>query len=325
MRIALLMVSLLACNTNKGGEGESGTADGGDGADGGETEDLDPNTVPLEGACPQETRHGVFEVESNEDYAAVVGEVANAVLPTSVLTELLTEGDCTIWRRENPFCDPGCEPGFTCDLSGACVAYPEAQDLGTVDVLGLSTAVSMQPVTPGNSYFDTSLDNPPWAPRDVVTVRTEGGAYTALTLHGVAPDPFELESSDWSLAPGQPFTVRWTPPDSGSRTEVALKLRIDQHGLTPSSLICVFPDTGEGVVPASAFDALIEFGITGFPAGEIERRTVDSTDLEDGGCAELHTVSARLGRVEIDGYTPCRRDEDCPEGETCNEALERCE
>ena len=57
---------------------------------------------PLEGACPQETRHGVFEVESNEDYAAVVGEVANAVLPTSVLTELLTEGDCTIWRRGKP-------------------------------------------------------------------------------------------------------------------------------------------------------------------------------------------------------------------------------
>ena len=29
--------------------------------------------------------------------------------------------------------------------------------------------------------------------------------------------------------------------------------------------------------------------------------------------------------LEIEGYTPCRRDEDCPEGQECNEALERCE
>ena len=29
--------------------------------------------------------------------------------------------------------------------------------------------------------------------------------------------------------------------------------------------------------------------------------------------------------VRIEGYTPCNRDEECPEGQTCNEPLQRCE
>ena len=87
----------------------------------------------------------------------------------------------------------------------------------------------------------------------------------------------------------------------------------------------IFEDDGEGVVPAETLDTLIGFGLTGFPFGELSRRTVDHVDLDGGGCLQMAARSSRLGNVDIEGYTPCRRDEDCPEGQTCNEALERCE
>ena len=322
MRSLVFVFAVAACASTDGPPGEQET--GGTGTDGTETP-LDPATVPLAGECDQAKRQGRFEVESNEDYAYVVGEVANGVVPSEVLTKVLEEGDCTIWRRENPFCDPSCEPGFTCDLDGNCVPYPEAQDLGVVTVRGLESAVSMEPVVPGNSYFDTSLGNPPWSPRAVITLETEGGAYGPLTLNAVAPDAFALTGKDWLLVPGEPFTLSWEPPPEGSRTEVVLSMRIDQHGLTPSTLTCAFADVGSGTVPASAFSALVEFGITGFPTGEVERRTVDHVGLSDGGCAEFAATESRLPSLEIEGYTPCRRDQDCPEGQECNELLERCE
>lgn len=327
MRATLLLgLALLSCGRDKASDDSGPATDGADGAsDGADGADLDPATVPLAGACDQAHRVGRFKVESNEDYAYAVGEVADGVLPTDVLTLAREDGDCTIWRRENPFCDPSCASGFTCSLEGECVPYPEAQDLGVVTIAGLTTPVSMEPVVPGNAYFDTALDHPPWDGRAVLTLESEGGARPALTLHAVAPDPFTVPEVAWLLVPGEPFTVTWDPPDAGARTEVVLNMRIDQHGLTPSTLSCVFEDDGEGTVPAESFAALVEFGITGFPTGELERRTVDHAVLEGEDCAELVASESRLADLEIEGYTPCRRDEDCPEGQECNEALERCE
>ncbi|MEC8422597.1 MAG: hypothetical protein VX000_02405, partial [Myxococcota bacterium] len=242
-----------------------------------------------------------------------------------VLTELLTEGDCTIWRRENPFCDGGCDPGFTCDLAGECVPYPTNQAVGTVVVQGLQRPVSMDPVEPGATYFDTSLPNPPWTPGTVATLESGGGAHAPFLLHGVAPVEMAIEDSGWKLVPGESLQVSWVPASEGARTEVELGLRIDQHGLTPSTLRCVFADTGSGTVPASVLDALIDVGLTGYPNGLLTRQSIDSTDLSGGGCVELRLQSSKLADVEIEGYTPCRRDEDCPDGQECNEALERCE
>jgi hypothetical protein len=328
MRITTaLLLGLLACGDKDGGDD---TSTGGDAdtdadtdTDGGE--DLDPDTVPLAGTCAQESRYGRFTVDSNEDYASVAGAVADGVVPTDVLTELLTEGDCTIWRRENPFCDPGCDPGYTCDLSGECVPYPTNQAVGTVTISGLLGDVAMEPVEPGATYFDTSLPNPPWDPGVVATLRSGGGAHDAFTLHGVTPETMAIEDADWLLVPGEDLTVTWAPAAEGARTSVELGLRIDQHGLTPSTLRCIFPDTGTGTVPASVLDALIDVGLTGFPNGILTRQSIDSTDLSGGGCAELRLQSSQLAEVEIEGYTPCRRDEDCPDGQECNEALERCE
>ena len=183
----------------------------------------------------------------------------------------------------------------------------------------------MDPVQPSDTYFDTSLPNPPWTPDEVATLRTGGGTQDAFTLHGVTPETMSLADANWYLVPGEDLTVTWVPAPSGARTQVELGLRIDLHGLTPSTLRCVFPDTGTGTVPSSVLDALIDVGLTGYPNGMLTRKSTDSTPLSGGGCVEFRLQSSKLAAVEIEGYTPCRRDEDCPEGQECNEALERCE
>jgi len=314
-------LALMACGGDDKGDDSSG-GDGGGGDDGG---GVVPAEVSVDGGCAQEVRWGGFVVDASEDYAVVDGQVLEAVVPTAVLTEIITVGDCTIWRRENPFCDPSCDPGETCDLSGTCVPYPESQDLGQVGIEGLSSAVDMAPVEPGNTYFDTSLSNPPWTPGDALTLTTEGGAFESSTLHTLAPDELALGASTWELTPGQDFGVSWSAPSSGATTEVVLELRIDQHGATPASLECVFPDTGSGNVASDTLDVLIDAGLTGFPAGALKRRTIDHANIGSGGCMEFIASSSRHPHVEVRGYTPCRSDEECPEGQTCNEELERCE
>jgi len=312
----VLAVVLAAC----GGDDPSKDSDAG--TTGGTFE---PSEGSVDGACPQETRSGRFVVDQTIDYSFVDGSVADAVLPTDVRTEVMAAGDCRILRRENPFCDPPCGGDQTCNLSGECVTYPSAMDVGTVQVRGLSTVVSMEPVQPGNTYFDTALDNPPWTPGAALGLSSSGGEVDKFEMHGVAPDTLSGAADSWTLVPGQDLTVTWTAPSADHGTEVVLELRIDQHGTTPSTLVCTFADTGQGVVASATLDTLINAGLTGFPAGELRRRTADHANLDTGTCVEFLARSVHVPHVDIEGYTPCRRDDECPEGQECNEELERCE
>ncbi len=290
-----------------------------------DTDTGEPPPLSLDGACPLAERVGGFVVDSTVDYAFVDGSVADAVLPVSVLTTMEVSGDCAILRRENPFCDPGCGPNETCDLSGTCVPYPITQDVGLVVVDGLSEAVSMSPRAPGFAYFNTSIDNPPWTPGDRVRVRAAGGPERpAFALDAIAPDDLLMSEPLWTVVQGEPLVVTWAP--SSGPTEVFLRLRIDQHGTTPSTLECHFADApGRGEVPAPLLASLVSLGLTGFPAGELVRRTVDQVALEPGACVEFIASSSRVPDIVIEGYTPCRFDAQCPPGQTCNELLERCE
>jgi len=280
----------------------------------------------VDGECPEAIRAGRFVVDQTDSYAFVDGELTDAVIPTNVRTEVFAEGDCRILRRENPFCDPPCGGDETCDLSGTCVPYPSAVNVGTVSIRGLSSAVSMEPVEPGNTYFDTSLANPPWTPGDAVALSSTGGDITAFEMHGYAPDTLEGVPETWTISTSRDLNISWTPPAADAGTEITLVLRIDMHGTTPSALECTFADTGSGVVSSATLSALVDAGLTGFPAGEIRRRTADHAELDNGTCVEFLARSVKVpDLVEIEGYTPCRQDSDCPEGQECNEELERCE
>ncbi len=314
-RLPLLAVLLtIACGDDTGtGDSSPDTPEG------------DPATVPLTGECSMEVDLGGFVVEALESYSTVSGTVSDGVIPMTVLEEVAAEGDCRALRRNNPYCDPPCASDETCDFDGSCLPYPETQDMGTVRIAGLSASVAMEPVTPGFTYFDTTLSHPAFEPDVLVQLNTEDATWGAVTLHGVGVQALEPTADEWLLVEGQDLLVGWNPPEGLGRAAVTLRLTIDQHGATPVSLYCAFEDDGEGVVPAAMVDLLVTAGVTGYPNGRIARQTADSVELGDDGCMDFVVSSARTPDLRVDGYTPCHDDDDCPEGQECNELLEICE
>lgn len=286
---------------------------------------LDPATVPLTGACEAAIDFGGFAITADDDETEVSGAVADGVVPYTVLELLMAEGDCAVLRRNNPFCDPTCSPGETCDFDGTCVPYPTNQDLGTVTIAGMFTAVEMAPVFPGNTYYDTSLPNPGYAPGALLTLSMPGGAYGPVELHGVGVEALDVAGTSWVLEGGTDLPITWPPPTGPVvRSEIGVQIAIDQHGVSPSTLQCVFADDGEGTVPGAVLQALEDVGVTGFPNGSLERRTVDHVPV-GAGCMDLRVSAPRTVAVDVVGHTPCVGDADCPKGQDCNEALQRCE
>lgn len=282
----------------------------------------DAATVELAGECPMAIHVGAFAVSDFEVYTIVDGAVADSIVPVTELTLVAQEGDCQLLKKENPFCDGGCQPDEACNLDGDCVPYPTALDLGTVTVAGLVEDVIMEPVQPGSRYFETGLPHPGFAAGDLIQLRTDGGAYGAFDLHGVGVAPLVHDGEVLVLDDGADLVVNWTPADG--RQSVHLTLSIDQHGASPTSLVCDFDDDGQGVVSAGLVDQLINAGVTGFPSAALSRQTVDQA-TNDVGCIDLVTQSRRNPDVRVAGFTPCTSDDDCPEGLTCNLAIEICE
>ena len=76
----------------------------------------------------------------------------------------------------------------------------------------------MSPVAPANSYFDPSLDNPPWAEGAEVTLRTEGGAGRSIAAHHSQ----SLEAL-WTHFPGIYVVMPSTPFDAKGLLKAAIR------------------------------------------------------------------------------------------------------
>jgi len=283
----------------------------------------------LGGACPLAERLGGFQAVDDGEYGYVDGTVDDHVLPVSVLELVASEGDCRLFKRTNPFCDPPCGGGQTCDYDGACLPYPAPQDLGTVTISGLDgDPIVMHPVQPGNLYYNTELFYPPWTPGARVSLVTTGGAYAPMSAEGVAPDPLDPSATTWTLTAGQPLVVAWDAPAGAVPARVELQLLIDQHGNAPASLRCDFADDGQGTVPTAILEQLRGMGVSGFPSGKLVRQTLDRADVVAGGetigCMDFAVRTPRNIKVVVSGHVPCTKDADCPDGKTCDEALETC-
>ncbi len=288
----------------------------------------DPLTVDLAGECPLANKWGRFVVSIFDIFSIVDGAVADGVVPITVLEEVGSDGSCVLLRRNNPFCNPPCDPDETCDFDGQCIPFPQNQDVGTVTIGGLEQDVLMSPLPPGNNYFDTSLPNPAFQPGALIELNTGCGAYDPVTLHGVGVEPLVLLNPDWTVVQGQDLPIQWEPPTAALNPgqHVRVRLNIDQHGNTPVQMFCEFPDTGSASLPAVLVDQLMNFGVTGFPNATVTRRTVDSTTLSAGGCVEFEVSSPVDPNVLVDGYIPCiPGGSTCPSGMTCNDLTGLCE
>lgn len=296
----------------------------GGGSDTGEPKMEAPDTVTLGGRCPSEQRFGGFLVESYDTYAQVYGTVADGVVPSAILTEVGREGDCVLYQRQNPFCDPTCAVDEACSLASECVPYPVAQSLGTVTVAGLVSYVEIEPVEPGFIYFDISLPNPPFEAGANVGLSTGGGSFAAVALTGQGGEPLVIPAQEWVVSAGADLSLSWTPPTIETLATIFVELNVDQHGVSPYLLQCSFADTGAGVVPASLTATLVSAGVSGFPNGRIGRQTADSASVGDG-CMDLIVGSLLNPDVRVEGHTPCYSDLECPEGQTCDETIQTCE
>ncbi len=316
---ALLALSLCACHGDDKEPQESATPQ--ESAE----PDLDPATVPLAGSCPMETDQGGFVVSASEDSTDVSGSVADGVVPASVLEQLGAEGDCVILRRNNPFCDPSCDAGEVCDFEGECLPYPSNQDLGVVTLSGLVQDSVMEPVFPGNTYYDTTLPFPAMSGGELIHLSMPEGVYGPLDLYGVGVEAVDVSDAQWNVEDAVDLPITWPAPTiSVVRSEIVVEIMIHQHGVTPSTLRCTFDDDGEGTVPGTMISALLDEGVSGFPMGTLERRTADS-GAAGSGCMDLIVGAPRSVNVDVIGYTPCLSDAECPEGLECNEEMQICE
>ncbi len=280
---------------------------------------------PLAGPCPLATHVGRFSVDADQTQTIVGGAVTDGVVPLSIREEVGAVGDCVLLRQNIPFCDPPCSGGMTCDWDGQCIPYPVEQDLGAVTIEGLTEPIEMVPNPPGYSYYHLGLPHPAFAPGDTVRMETEQAAVPAFALRGYGFQPLEFDSSKaWSLVASNDLAINWTAPEQDVVSSIHLRITIDQHGITPVQLHCEFADSGEGTVPGALVQQFVDLGVTGFPSGILTRWTVDSTTVGTG-CVDFTIAWNGRPEVNVEGFTPCREDEDCPSGQTCDTRMEICE
>lgn len=278
--------------------------------------------IELAGECPLDVHVGGFLAGYEKTYSAFSGSVADGVVPVSVLEQVAEEGDCKLLLRNNPFCDPGCLAGDVCDFDGNCIPYPLNHDLGVVTATGLADPIMLEPVPPTYSYFYTMLPNPGFEPGAILTVESEGGDYSPISLQGIGVTMVEPGVEEIHVAHDTPLDITWTPGDP--RTSMRLQVGIDQHGTSPLSLICTAPaDAGTLTVSGDLINQFLDNGVSGFPSADFYFETVDSVVIEPG-CVDFVVRSHAQVVVFVEGHTPCNVTPDCPDGQTCDVMTQTC-
>lgn len=199
-----------------------------------------------------------------------------------------------------------------------------SRSVGDVTISGLARPVQMSPLMPGNNYFVSGqFPAQGFEPGAAVRLQAAGGDLKPFTLRGVGVEQLELPEAAWLLERDKPFVVTW---NAGSVAEAVVRVsfNVDQHGTAPLVLSCETEDDGEISIDTALINALLDAGVTGFPSGHVNRETVDSIQ-QGSACIEL-AIGAHVRRgLKVAGYTACMKQSDCPDGQTCNLQLQRCE
>jgi len=224
-------------------------------------------------------------------------------------------------RRNNPFCDPVCSAGEICTHDSECIPHPENLSAGLIKVSGLSDSLTLETDT-FNNYWDTTISYPLFEAGTLISANAAGSDDVAsLSLRGIGVETLDLTTLNWNISETEDLLLNWTT--SAEESFIYISINIDQHGNSPVTLFCDVEDTGAVTVPASMLSQLTQYGVSGFASGTIQRRTVDSMDVETG-CVELQVYSEVRGSVTVDGHIPCNSDAQCPEDMHCEVAINTC-
>lgn len=276
--------------------------------------------------------YGSFQVtlkeptSSTQGYTSVLGKLFDGPSPSPLAwTEASASGGCRLLKPDAPFCDPACGSSAQCVENGKCQAYPKSVAAGRVTVEGIKTkagamSFTMDPLL--NSYQPTAgtvPDFPPFAEGATVTFSAAGDtSVDAFTLTAKGISPLAVLNDTIVLADGQPIALRWTPAADPGQSSISVLVDISHHGGAKGKIECEVPDNGSLDIPAAMVDALKALGVAGFPKLEVSRK---ATATQDDGNVKLVLESMVVKDLSIPGFISCAGDEDCPDGQTCQQDL----
>ncbi len=250
---------------------------------------------PSNKSCALAKKIGDFEAVNSSYGDWFTGKVKDRIDALAVLQPKDKDANCQLWQRVNPHCEPKCDLTiYQCTHDDGCQKYPVSQDVGKVVVTGLVKAVEIAAKGGAKKYDFSDFDDRAWKDGAAIHVKAPGGSLGALSLRGIGVPPLVVPNISWKMSAGKDLALSWTAAKGDWR--VRISLNVDQHGLSPATLVCEVDDSGTFAVPAKLVDALLANGVSGAATALIERRTVDSGQVK-GGCVELvvrSTVEAEL-------------------------------
>jgi hypothetical protein len=193
-------------------------------------------------------------IEGSGVYAALFDRPYDQPLPI----EIVSSGDCTVYRRPTPSCPAGCGAD-ACVADNQCAPYAVFASAGDLTITGLREPATLVPSPFG--YTMPPLPDDLFADDAAIHVAAAGAALPAFTadVGGVAPLALAL-SGAVELRDGEDEIIRWTSAAGGARIQLALAL--GWHGAPWTDLLlCETADDGELVVPAAAVNAMPYFEV----------------------------------------------------------------
>jgi hypothetical protein len=275
--------------------------------------------------------YGTFAVELKPASAetgqaaatGIIGKVYTGTYPTPASwTKQMEANGCTLSIPASVFCQPACS-NAACTAENMCTPYPPAVTVGTVTLSGIGDSkIAMEPLL--NSYqppAGVTIPNPPCAPGSEVKIEAAGGSYLPFSHSTTCIEPIQAEPSV-AIETGMPLMLSWNPPADATKSRIHVKLDVSHHGGSKGKIECDVEDTGSLAVPAAQVDRLVELGVSGFPTVELTRVSESAAPASGPKNVSL-TVSALFSQaVKVPGLTSCAsRDEDCPQGQTCQKDL----
>ena len=330
---AMVLLGLFAClamscsddgNSEDTADSNNSGMDNNSGSNAGDTNSTgnDPTLSDLDYApCDIAERVGGFKVILDEEFTGIEGRVHDGVVPSNVPEVINTEGDCSLLRGRNLFCDPACGSQETCDDTGSCIAYPAGRSVGDVSVTGLKAELSMSPSASSKSYTNPPMfPHPGYDEGDIFSLTAAGGDYDTFTLTTWGVAMFETSSSEILVEADSPIDLEWTPPSSDGPAKVHVEVNINNHGVTSAWIACDVADTGSTSIAASLVTELVELGFSGYPTVLIRRQSAASTEIEPG-CVDFVASSEVTLDAAIPGLVSCSQNEDCPPDQNCQDDL----
>lgn len=290
----------------------------------------DGPTDPGPDANPDAQPFGVVQILLREDSKTVgfLGKIYDGPQPLSVQwQEQAASGCLKVVAPRLPFCGTNpCGSGFACVADDSCQAYPKAISVGAMEVSGITTNKGSDPFTVhplNNLYQAVGLAYPPFQEGQMVRISAAGSESSPpFVLEALGLPPLKvLTDTTLPYEDGKPIALAWEPPSRDIHSTIEIVIDLTFHGGTKAKIEGRCEDTGTLTLPADLLDRLKTYGVSGFPRLNMTRITQGS---DAGAKAELRMESTVSLALELPGLISCNKDEDCPDGQSC-QPDRRCE